>query len=80
MNAWGTVIAVLMLGTLLEGLTLISAHNWVLLMFKGLILVGALALSSLQHRSVLRGSSIWKGGAAVWRNLADRRREPASVD
>ena len=73
MNAWGTIVAVLMLGTGIVGLGLVSAPLWSPQMFTGVVLLAALAASSLQHRSLLRGSAIWRGGAGLLRLLSGRR-------
>jgi ribose transport system permease protein len=48
-NAWGTVIAVLLLGTGTTGLTLVGAQPWAQSMFSGLVLLAALALANLER-------------------------------
>ena len=40
-NAWGTLIAVLLLGTGVVGLGLVSAPNWAPAMFTGVVLIAA---------------------------------------
>ncbi|WP_200304647.1 ABC transporter permease [Streptomyces adelaidensis] len=54
-NAWGTLTAVLMLGTGLTGLALGSAPPWASNMFTGVVLIAALASSGVQRRTRLRG-------------------------
>jgi len=52
-NAWGTIIAVLMLGTGITGLSLAPAtasRPWAADMFIGIVLIAALAITSLQRR------------------------------
>lgn len=46
-NAWGTVLAVLLLGTLVTGLALAGAPLWMPSVFQGVVLIVALALGSL---------------------------------
>ena len=78
MNAWGTVVAVLMLGTGTVGLGLVSAPLWAPQMFTGVVLLAALAASSLQHRNLLGGSALWRGGAGIIRALMGRKGGSAS--
>jgi ribose transport system permease protein len=49
-NAWGTVIAVLLLGTGSEGLSLAAAPVWAPEVFIGVVLIAALAVTGLQRR------------------------------
>lgn len=72
MNSWGTVVAVLMLGTGIVGLGLVSAPLWAPQMFTGVVLLAALAASSLQQRNLVRGSALWRGGAVLLNSLARR--------
>jgi ribose transport system permease protein len=53
-NAWGTLIAVLLLGTGVVGLGLISAPNWAPSMFTGVVLIAALGITGAKRRA-LRG-------------------------
>jgi ribose transport system permease protein len=53
-NAWGTIVAVVMLGTGVIGLSLASAPPWAANMFTGVVLIAALSFSGLQRRA-LRG-------------------------
>lgn len=55
MNAWGTIVAVLMLGTGIVGLGLANAPDWSPQMFTGVVLVLALAATGIQQRSLLKG-------------------------
>lgn len=50
-NAWGTVIAVLLLGTGKTGLLLVGAPTWAPAMFVGLVLLLALGATGLERRS-----------------------------
>lgn len=54
-NAWGTVIAVLLLGTGKTGLILVGAPAWSSSMFVGVVLLFALALTGFDKRLDLRG-------------------------
>ncbi|MEQ3549629.1 ABC transporter permease [Pseudonocardia nematodicida] len=54
-NAWGTLIAVVMLGAGTVGLSLAAAPNYAADMFTGVVLIGALAATGLQRRRVRRG-------------------------
>lgn len=54
-NAWGTLIAVLLLGTGVVGLGLVSAPNWAPSMFTGVVLIAALGITGARRRA-LRGS------------------------
>jgi ribose transport system permease protein len=49
-NAWGTVIAVLLLGTLTTGLGLAQVDQWVQQFATGVVLIAALALTGFQVR------------------------------
>lgn len=50
-NAWGTIIAVLLLGTGTTGLGLANAPQWAANMFVGVVLIAALAVTGIQRRS-----------------------------
>lgn len=54
-NAWGTVIAVLLLGTGKTGLLLVGAPVWAPSMFVGVVLLFALALTNFDKSLDLRG-------------------------
>ena len=54
-NAWGTIVAVLMLGTGVVGLGLVSAPLWAIDMFTGVVLIAALSANTLERNSLLRG-------------------------
>jgi ribose transport system permease protein len=49
-NAWGTIVAVLLLGTLTTGLGLAGVDQWVQQFATGVVLIAALALTSFQVR------------------------------
>ena len=68
-NSWGTIIAVLLLGTGTTGLGLASAPQWAANMFVGVVLIAALAVTGVQRRATRRG-----GGRE--RLLARMRRRP----
>jgi ribose transport system permease protein len=53
-NAWGTLVAVLMLGTGTVGLGLVAAPLWAADMFTGVVLIAALSANVFQARSPLR--------------------------
>jgi len=56
-NAWGTVVAVLMLGTGTVGLGLATAPTWAASMFTGVVLLAALGATGLQRRTLRSGRS-----------------------
>lgn len=68
-NAWGAVIAVLLLGTGITGLSLASAPQWAPPMFTGVVLIAALAITGAERRALRRGG--------LQRRLS--RRRPAAV-
>jgi len=49
-NAWGTTIAVVLLGTLVTGLGLARVGQWVQQFATGVVLISALALTGFQVR------------------------------
>ena len=57
-NAWGTIVAVLMLGTGVVGLGLVSAPLWAIDMFTGVVLIAALSANAFERNSLLRGRVI----------------------
>ena len=63
-NAWGTVIAVLLLGTGKTGLLLVGAPAWAPSMFSGVVLLLALALTNIERSAELRGVVLRRRGAA----------------
>jgi ribose transport system permease protein len=59
-NAWGTIIAVLLLGTGTTGLALANAPQWAANMFVGVVLIASLAVTGLQRRQTTgRGRFAW---------------------
>jgi ribose transport system permease protein len=50
-NAWGTIIAVLLLGTGTTGLALAAAPQWAADMFVGVVLITSLAVTGIQKRA-----------------------------
>ncbi len=54
-NAWGTIVAVLMLGTGTVGLGLVAAPLWAIDMFTGVVLIAALSANTFERNSLLRG-------------------------
>ena len=71
-NAWGTIIAVMMLGTGIIGLGLASAPAWAANMFVGVVLIAALAVTGLERRAI--GSGQRRRG-----HLLRRERLPADA-
>jgi ribose transport system permease protein len=67
-NAWGTIVAVLMLGTGIIGLALASAPPWAANMFTGIVLIAALSATGLQRRSVGR-----RNARRLWERVSARR-------
>lgn len=55
-NAWGTIVAILMLGTGILGLALASAPAFSASLFTGLVLIAALAGAGARRRTLLEGS------------------------
>ncbi|MBB5158933.1 ABC transporter permease [Saccharopolyspora phatthalungensis] len=55
-NAWGTLLAVVMLGAGTVGLSLSAAPNYAADMFTGVVLIAALAATGLQRRRTRRGA------------------------
>lgn len=50
-NAWGTVLAVILLGTVYNGLTLAEVPIWTPYVVQGVVLIAALALAGVKRRS-----------------------------
>jgi ribose transport system permease protein len=67
-NAWGTIVAVLMLGTGVVGLGLVAAPLWAADMFTGVVLIAALSANAFQRRS------LWRGQVSRYRWLPARLR------
>ena len=55
-NAWGTIVAVLMLGTGIVGLGLVAAPLWADDMFTGVVLIAALSANVFQSRTLWMGN------------------------
>ena len=58
-NAWGTIVAVLMLGTGTVGLGLVAAPLWAADMFTGVVLIAALSANVFQRSSLSGGQPGW---------------------
>jgi ribose transport system permease protein len=71
-NAWGTILAVLMLGTGIIGLALASAPPWAANMFTGVVLIAALSATGLQRRSIGR-----RNVRHIWGRVTARRAGPS---
>lgn len=56
-NSFGTIIAVLVLGTGTAGLTIVGAESWALSMYTGVVLLIALALTKLERGQVRAGKA-----------------------
>jgi ribose transport system permease protein len=54
-NAWGTLIAVVLLGTGVVGLGLVSAPTWAPSMFTGVVLIAALGITGANRRALTSG-------------------------
>jgi ribose transport system permease protein len=63
-NAFGTIIAVLVLGAGTNGLTQIGAAAWTLQMYTGVVLLAALALTRIEQTQILKGKASSHGLAA----------------
>jgi len=50
-NAWGTVLAVILLGTVYNGLTLAGVPIWTPFVVQGVVLIAALALAGFKRRT-----------------------------
>ena len=70
-NAWGTIIAVLLLGTGTIGLGLADAPAWAASMFVGVVLIAALAVTGIQRQSA--------GARSGWRERLARLRGSRSL-
>jgi len=57
-NAWGTIVAVLMLGTGTVGLSLAWPNAWDQQMFTGIVLLAALAFTGFQNQNLFKGKSL----------------------
>jgi ribose transport system permease protein len=68
-NAWGTVIAVLLLGTGTTGLALASAPQWAADMFVGIVLIASLAVTGIQRRAAGASDGRVK---LIWQRLRPR--------
>jgi ribose transport system permease protein len=68
-NAFGTLIAVLLLGTGTTGLALANAPGWASDMFVGVVLIASLALTGVQRRSA--GARAGRG-RLIWHKLRPR--------
>jgi ribose/xylose/arabinose/galactoside ABC-type transport system permease subunit len=55
-NAWGTLIAVIMLGTGIVGLGLANAPTWSPAAFTGVVLIAALGITGAERRALRRGA------------------------
>ena len=65
-NAWGTLIAVLLLGTGTTGLGLANAPQWAADMFVGVVLIASLAVTGIQRRASGGGDG---RVVLIWRKL-----------
>ncbi|HEX3802008.1 MAG TPA: ABC transporter permease [Solirubrobacteraceae bacterium] len=75
-NAWGTLIAVLMLGTGSTGLALAAAPQWTPNMFQGVALIAALAITGQQRRRLTTG---WRWRPRMRTKTTGRSEEPAEA-
>jgi ribose transport system permease protein len=64
-NVWGTLIAIYVLATGVQGLQLVSGQQWLSDMFNGVALIVAVALAGWRQRRISRGrSSVLSGSPA----------------
>ena len=75
-NAWGTIIAVLLLGTLTTGLGLAGVDQWVQQFATGVVLIAALALTGVQVRRA--GAESKRAKAHLSADVTDLSAEVAS--
>jgi ribose/xylose/arabinose/galactoside ABC-type transport system permease subunit len=68
-NSWGTLIAVLLLGTGIIGLGLAGKPNWTLDMFTGVVLIAALVITGAERRALRKG----------WRQRFSREQKVATA-
>ena len=61
MNVWGTLIAIFVLATGVQGLQLITGVTWVAAMFNGVALIAAVALAVGRERRLAKGGGKRKG-------------------
>lgn len=73
-NAWGVVIAVILLQTGTVGLGLATAPNWTSSMFVGLVLIAALAITGKERKWFREGRS------GLWRRPTDALLTPPEQD
>jgi ribose/xylose/arabinose/galactoside ABC-type transport system permease subunit len=66
-NAWGALIAVLLLGTGTTGLSLAGTKSWTHDMFTGVVLIAALGITGAERRALTRG---WRKRFAGEREVA----------
>jgi ribose transport system permease protein len=69
-NAWGTVLAVLLLGTGDTGLVLVGAPAWASNMFSGVVLLAALALTNVERTADVRARVAARRGGRTQRRVA----------
>jgi ribose transport system permease protein len=60
MNVWGTLIAIFVLATGVQGLQLVSGVTWVASMFNGVALIAAVALAVGRERGLAKGRGVRK--------------------
>lgn len=73
-NAWGAVVATMLLGTGEYGLLVAGAPEWAPDVFVGAALIGAVALTEVSRRRT--GAAPWSGMPVWWRRIFAGRAQP----
>ncbi len=78
-NVWGTLLAIYVLATGVQGLQFVSGASWLSDMFNGVALIIAVALSIKRGPSAIgqRIKAMLRGGSSVPRRAGDSRPMPA---
>jgi len=77
-NVWGTLIAIYVLATGVEGLQLVSGQQWLSDMFNGVALIVAVALAGWRQRRTARGRSSAPSGSPT--RLDTQAQDPESAN
>jgi ribose transport system permease protein len=68
-NVWGTLLAIFVLATGVQGLQLVSGVQWVAAMFNGIALIAAVALAASRERQSFRGRRSRQSGDSLTAEL-----------